>query len=57
MIKLLNVISGLNNAGTESVGMNYLHNMDQTQIVQDFLVLNTEKGYYEEEIKSLDGKI
>ena len=57
MIKLLNVISGLNNAGTESVVMNYLHNMDKTQIVQDFLVLNTEKGYYEEEIKSLDGKI
>ena len=57
MIRLLNVISGLNNAGTESVVMNYLRNMDKTQIVQDFLVLNTEKGYYEEEIKSLDGKI
>lgn len=56
MIKLLNVISGLNNAGTESVVMNYLRNMDKTQIVQDFLGLNTEKGYYEEEIKSLDGK-
>lgn len=57
MIRVLNVISGLNNAGTEAVVMNYYRNMDREKIQFDFLVLDTGKGYYEEEINELGGKI
>ena len=57
MIRLLNVISSLNNAGTEKVVMNYLRNMDHSHIVQDFLVLDMGDGYYEEEIKQYGGQI
>ncbi len=57
MIRVLNVISGLNNAGTEAVVMNYYRNMDRDKIQFDFLVLDTGKGYYEEEIRSLGGRI
>lgn len=57
MVRVLNVISNLNNAGTEAVIMNYYRNMDRNVIQFDFLVLDTSKGYYEEEITSLGGKI
>ncbi len=57
MIRVLNVISGLNNAGTEAVVMNYYRHMDRTKIQFDFLVLNTEKAYYEEEILNMGGRI
>lgn len=57
MIRVLNVISGLNNAGTEAVVMNYYRHIDRTKVQFDFLALNTDKGYYEEEILSLGGKI
>lgn len=57
MIRVLNVISALNNAGTEAVVMNYYRNMDREKVQFDFLVLNTEKGYYEDEILALGGNI
>ena len=44
MIKVLNVISALNNAGTEAVVMNYYRNMDRSKIQFDFLVLDTTEG-------------
>lgn len=57
MIKVLNVISALNNAGTEAVVMNYYRNMDRSKIQFDFLVLDTKEGYYEKEIQALGGTI
>lgn len=58
MIRVLNVISGLNNAGTEAVVMNYYRHIDRSRVQFDFLVLNTdENAYYEKEIESLGGKI
>lgn len=57
MIRLLNVISCLNNAGTEAVAMNYYRNIDRNEIQFDFLVLNEGEGYYEAEIRSLGGNI
>ncbi len=57
MIKVLNVISGLNHAGTEAVVMNYYRNIDRTKIQFDFLVLNLGDGYYEDEILRLGGNI
>lgn len=57
MIKVLNVLSGLNNAGTEAVVMNYYRHIDRTQVQFDFLVLNEEEGYYEPEIRQLGGNV
>lgn len=57
MIKVLNVISALNNAGTEAVVMNYYRNMDRSKIQFDFLVLDMKEGYYEKEIQALGGKV
>lgn len=58
MIRVLNVISGLNNAGTEAVVMNYYRNIDRTKVQFDFLVLDeAENLYYEEEINRLGGRI
>lgn len=51
------MISALNNAGTEAVVMNYYRHIDRSKIQFDFLVLNTEKGFYEKEITELGGKI
>lgn len=58
MIRVLNVISGLNNAGTEAVVMNYYRHMDRKKIQFDFLVLDTaENLYYEKEISGLGGNV
>lgn len=58
MIRILNVISGLNNAGTEAVVMNYYRNIDRSKIQFDFLVLDTASNlYYEKEISDLGGKV
>lgn len=58
MIRVLNVISALNNAGTEAVVMNYYRHMDRSKVQFDFLVLDTaENAYYEKEIEGLGGKI
>ena len=47
MIKVLNVVSNLNKAGTEAVVMNYIKNYDKNIITNDFLVLSEDEGYYE----------
>lgn len=57
MIKVLNVVSNLNKAGTEAVVMNYIKNYDKNIITNDFLVLSEDTGYYEKEIKDLGGNI
>lgn len=57
MIKVLNVVSNLNKAGTEAVVMNYIKNYDKNIITNDFLVLSEDEGYYEKEIKDLGGNI
>ena len=57
VVRVLNVISGLNHAGTEEVVMNYYRHFDRTKVQFDFLVLNEEDGYHEKEIKKLGGKI
>lgn len=57
MIRVLNVISNLNNAGTEAVVMNYYRHIDRDKIQFDFLVLDTDDGYYEKEITELGGRI
>ena len=57
MIRVLNIVSGLNNAGTEAVIMNYYRHIDRTKVQFDFLVTDMSKGYYADEIEKLGGKI
>ncbi|MGN0789298.1 MAG: glycosyltransferase [Christensenellales bacterium] len=57
VVRVLNIISGLNHAGTEAVAMNYYRHIDRTRVQFDFLVLNEGEGYYEKEIEELGGKI
>ena len=57
MIRVLNIVSGLNSAGTEAVIMNYYRHIDRTKVQFDFLVTDMSKGYYADEIEKLGGKI
>lgn len=57
VVRVLNIISGLNHAGTEAVVMNYYRHIDRTRVQFDFLVLSEGEGYYEKEIEELGGKI
>ena len=53
MIRILNVISNLNRAGTEQCVLNYYTHMDHALFHYDFLVLSLANGEYEAYVKSL----
>lgn len=56
MVRVLNVVSTLNNAGTEASIMNYYRNIDRNKVQFDFLVLDESPNtFYEEEIQKLGG--
>lgn len=57
MIRILNVFTILNRGGAETMVMNYYRSIDRSQIQFDFLVHRSEEGAYEQEIKSLGGRI
>lgn len=57
MVRVLQVISGMNAGGMETMIMNYYRKMDRNKIQFDFLINTSEKCFYEDEIKSLGGKI
>lgn len=49
MKRVLNVISTLEQGGTESVVLNYFNNIDKSEVMFDFLVIwGDKKGYYED---------
>ncbi len=56
-IHILHVLGGVNLGGAESRIMDLYRHMDRDRIQFDFLVHTDEKGYYEEEIARLGGKI
>lgn len=56
-VRVLNVISSLNNAGTEAVVMNYYRPMNKENVQFDFLVLDEESDYYKEELLNYGCKI
>lgn len=56
MIRVLQVLPGLNRGGMETFIMNVYRSIDRTQIQFDFLV-NSESGDYFDEIKALGGNI
>lgn len=56
-IRVLHVLGSLDMGGIENFLMNIYRKIDKTKIQFDFLVHYSKKGFFEEEIKSLGGKI
>lgn len=56
-IRVLQVFTIMDMGGAETMIMNYYRNIDRSKVQFDFLVHREEKGYYEDEIKSLGGRI
>jgi glycosyltransferase involved in cell wall biosynthesis len=56
-IRILHVVTKMDRGGLETMLMNYYRNIDRSKIQFDFLVHRKEKGAYDDEIKSLGGKI
>ncbi len=57
MIRILQVVNKMDRAGLETMLMNYYRNIDRAQVQFDFLTHREEDGAYDEEIKSLGGKV
>lgn len=56
-IKVLMLFTILNRGGAETMVMNYYRAIDRSKVQFDFVVHREEEGDYEEEIRSLGGKI
>lgn len=57
MIRVLHSVSNMDRGGIETMLMNYYRNIDRTKIQFDFIANNTKPGYYDDEIKSLGGRV
>lgn len=57
MIRVLNIVRGMNRGGLETTLMNILRNIDRSKVQFDFLVNTQEKCDYDDEIRALGGKI
>ena len=57
MIRVLQVVTQMNRGGLETMLMNYYRKIDRGLIQFDFLVHRQTKAAYDDEIKSLGGKI
>lgn len=57
MKKILHVISGMNAGGMETMIMNYYRNIDRNKYQFEFLINDSKKVFYEDEILSLGGRI
>lgn len=55
MIRVLHVLGGMNQGGTENFLMNLYRNINREKVQFDFLV--NRKGIFDDEIKSLGGKV
>ncbi len=56
-IRILHVLGILNRGGAETMIMNLYRNIDRSKIQFDFILHSQEKGYYDEEIINLGGRI
>ena len=56
-IRILHVLGGISLGGAESRIMDLYRHIDRDKLQFDFLIHQTEKGYYEEEIEALGGRI
>jgi glycosyltransferase involved in cell wall biosynthesis len=57
LIRVLHVIGKMDRGGAETMIMNLYRNIDRSKIQFDFIVHSTDKSHYDDEIKSLGGKI
>jgi glycosyltransferase involved in cell wall biosynthesis len=57
MTRILVLVTSLDRGGIETMLMNYYRRLDKRKFQFDFLINRTKKGAYEEEIRSLGGKI
>jgi hypothetical protein len=57
MIRILHVVGIMNTGGIETWLMNIYRHIDRTKIQFDFVVHADKKGYYDDEIEELGGKI
>lgn len=57
MIRILQCVNIMDRAGLENMLMNYYRNIDRNEIQFDFLTHRPDKGAYDDEIKSLGGKV
>lgn len=57
MIRILHVFGQLNVGGAESRIMDLYRNIDRTEIQFDFVVHSAERGFFEDEVESLGGRV
>lgn len=57
MIRVLHCFGAMNIGGAETLIMNIYRKIDKSKIQFDFLVFNKVKGYFDDEIKLLGGKV
>ena len=57
MIRVLHSVSNMDRAGIETMLMNYYRHIDRTQVQFDFIVNKPKPGDYDDEIRSMGGRI
>lgn len=57
MKRLLCIVSGMNTGGAETFLMKLFRTLDRSKYMMDFCVSEAEKGFYEDEIVSLGGRV
>lgn len=57
MIRVLHSVSNMDRAGLETMLMNYYRHMDREKVQFDFLANKPKPGAYEDEVRSLGGRI
>ena len=57
MIRILHSVSNMDRAGIETMLMNYYRHFDRSRIQFDFLANKTKPGDYDDEIRSLGGRV
>ncbi|MDI9497749.1 MAG: glycosyltransferase family 1 protein [Bacillota bacterium] len=57
MIRVLHIVPIMNRAGQETFIMNVYRSLDRSRVQFDFLALSDEEGDYDEEIRSLGGRV
>lgn len=56
-LRILQVLTIMNRGGAETMIMNYYRNIDRNKVQFDFLLHRQEEGFFDNEIKTLGGKI
>lgn len=56
-IRVLHILHSMNRGGAENALMNYFRNIDRSKVQFDFLITDSDKCHFEEEINALGGKV